>query len=206
MSDFYEHKDNWYKIQLDLTEHKDNAVSHITSSERTYWNAKSDAHDHPYAPLSHVGDATHLADGERESWNGKATTSDIATAISTHNTTVSHGHLVPDYKNSVVVTGADNMATYTAQASGIIYITDNMNTLNSCCDVYVNNVLVSQFQDGSGHIGTHTYMLASGDVIKLDCTRISGTIDFLSSITDLSDIKDIAGDSLYVLFVPFKTV
>lgn len=77
MSDFYDHKDNWYKIQLDLTEHKDNAVSHITSTERQNWNAKSDAHDHPYAPLSHVGDATHLSDGERESWNKVANASYI---------------------------------------------------------------------------------------------------------------------------------
>lgn len=77
MSDFYDHKDDWYRIELNLNEHKDDTIKHITDTERSTWNAKSDAHDHPYAPLSHVGDATHLSDGERESWNKVANASYI---------------------------------------------------------------------------------------------------------------------------------
>lgn len=69
MSDFYDHRDDWYRIELNLNEHKEDTIKHITDTERQNWNAKSDAHDHPYAPLSHVGDATHVTGTERESWN-----------------------------------------------------------------------------------------------------------------------------------------
>lgn len=77
MSDFYDHRDNWYRIELDLNEHKDDTIKHITSEERNSWNEKSDAHDHPYAPLSHVGDNTHVTGAERESWNTVANASYI---------------------------------------------------------------------------------------------------------------------------------
>lgn len=38
MSDFYGHKDDWYRIELDLNEHKDDTIKHITSEERDSWN------------------------------------------------------------------------------------------------------------------------------------------------------------------------
>ena len=205
MSDFYDHRDNWYRIELDLNEHKDDTIKHITDTERQNWNAKSDAHGHPYAPLSHVGDDTHVTSTEKSTWNGKATASDIATAINTHETSVAHGYLVPNWSEAVVVTGSDNVAQYTAPTHGIIYVTNNMNSQSNACDVYVNGVLVSQMLDGGGHVGAHTYAIASGDTIKFDCSRI-GTIYFLSELTDMSDVQDIPSDSLYILFVPFKTV
>ena len=77
MSDFYDHRDNWYRIELDLNEHKDDTIKHITDTERQNWNAKSDAHDHPYAPLSHVGDDTHATSSEKSTWNNVANASHI---------------------------------------------------------------------------------------------------------------------------------
>ena len=38
MSDFYNHKDDWYRIELNLNEHKDDTIKHITSEERNSWN------------------------------------------------------------------------------------------------------------------------------------------------------------------------
>ena len=205
MSDFYDHKDDWYRIELNLNEHKDDTIKHITDAERQNWNAKSDAHDHPYAPLSHVGDATHVTSTEKSTWDDKATEADIASAIGTHKTSVAHGYLVPDWSRADVVTGSNNVAEYTAPTHGIIYATDNMNSQSHACDVYVNGVLVSQFQEFDGHVGTHTFAIASGDTIKFDCSRM-GTVYFVSELTDMSDVSDIPGDSLYILFVPFKTV
>lgn len=38
MSDFYNHRDDWYRIELNLNEHKDDTIKHITSEERDSWN------------------------------------------------------------------------------------------------------------------------------------------------------------------------
>lgn len=205
MSDFYDHKDDWYRIELNLNEHKDDTIKHITDTERQNWNAKSDAHDHPYAPLSHVGDATHVTSTEKSTWNGKATASDISAAIQTHLTDTSHGSLVPNWAGASVITGANNVASYTATKPGIVYITDNMNSQSHCCDIYINDILVAQFQDQPGHAGTHSFMINTNDRIKIDCSRM-GHIDFIAQLTDPADVSDISDSCLYVLFVPFKTV
>ena len=205
MSDFYDHRDNWYRIELDLNEHKNDAIKHITNTERQNWNAKSDAHDHPYAPLSHVGDATHVTSSEKSTWNGKATASDISAAIQTHLGYVSHGLLIPNWEEASVITGADNIAIHTATKPGIVYITDNMNSQSHCCDIYINNILVAQFQDPGAHAGTHSFMINTDDSIKIDCSRM-GHIDFITQLTDPADVSDIPDSSLYVLFVPFKIV
>jgi hypothetical protein len=114
--------------------------------------------------------------------------------------------MVTDLEGSVVVTKTSkNVAQYKADKPGIIYVTDNTNPSSHACDVYINGKLVSQFQDPGGHVGAHTYVIASGDVIKFDCTRM-GTIYFVDEPTDPSDVSDIPGDSMYILFVPFKTV
>ena len=144
MSDFYDHKDDWYRIELNLNEHKDDTIKHITDTERQNWNDKSDAHDHPYAPLSHVGDDTHVTSAEKSTWNGKATASDISAAIQTHLTNTSHGSLVPNWAEASVITGANNVASHTATKPGIVYITDNMNSQSHCCDIYINDILVDK--------------------------------------------------------------
>ena len=205
MSDFYDHKDDWYRIELNLNEHKDDTIKHITDTERQNWNAKSDTHDHPYAPLSHVGDDTHVTSTEKSVWNGKATASDISAAIQTHLTDTSHGSLVPNWAAASVITGENNIAIHTAAKPGIVYITDNMNSQSHCCDIYINDTLVAQFQDPGGHVGTHSFMINTNDSIKIDCSRM-GNIDFITQLTDPADASDIPGSSLYVLFVPFKTV
>lgn len=205
MSDFYDHRDNWYRIELDLNEHKDDTIKHITNTERNTWNAKSDAHDHPYAPLSHVGDDTHITSEERGTWNNKATASDISTAIQTHLTNTSHGYMVPNWSAATVITGANNIASHIATKPGVVYITDNMNSQSNCCDIYINDILVAQFQDNPGHVATHSFMINTNDIIKIDCSRM-GSIDFVTQLTDPADISDISDSSLYVLFVPFKTV
>ena len=205
MSDFYNHKDDWYRIELNLNEHKDDTIKHITDVERQNWNAKSDAHDHPYAPLSHVGDATHVTSTEKSTWNGKATEDDISAAIQIHLGNVSHGLQVPNWEGASVITGVDNIASYVAPVPGIVYITYNMNSQSHCCDIYINNILVAQFQDSGGHVAVHSFMINTDNRIKIDCTRI-GHIDFISRLTDPADVSDIPDSSLYVLFVPFKTV
>lgn len=172
MSDFYNHKDDWYRIELNLNEHKDDTIKHITTEER-------------------------------DSWNAKATASDIETAINTHNTSVAHGYLVPNWSGAVAVTGSDNVAQYTAPTHGIIYVTNNMDSSSGQGDVYVNGMLVSQIQEtGNGAI-THTYVIASGDTIKFDCTRMDA-VNFVEALPD--PVAAIPGHSLYILFVPFKTV
>lgn len=45
MSDFYDHKDDWYRIELNLNEHKDDTIKHITDDERSAWNELI-GHDH----------------------------------------------------------------------------------------------------------------------------------------------------------------
>ena len=172
MSDFYNHKDDWYRIELNLNEHKDDTIKHIT-------------------------------DAERQNWNAKATAADIASVIDTHNTSVAHGYLVPNWSGAVAVTGSDNVAQYTAPTHGIIYVTDNMDSASGQCDVYVNGILVSQFQDSTNGAFTHTYAIAAGDTIKFDCTRMPA-VNFVESLPD--PVAVIPGYSLYVLFVPFKTV
>ena len=152
MSDFYDHKDDWYRIELNLNEHKDDTIKHIT-------------------------------DDERSAWNAKATAADITSAINTHNTSVAHGYLVPNWSGAVVATGSDNVAQYTAPTHGIIYVTDNMDSSSGQCDVYVNGILVSQFQETSNGCITHTYVLASGDTIKFDCTRMDA-VDFVEALPD----------------------
>ena len=242
MSDFYNHKDDWYRIELNLNEHKDDTIKHITDAERQNWNAKSDAHDHPYAPSSHVGDSTHLAEGERQTWNaksdahdhpyaplshvgdnthvtgtekstwnGKATSADITSAINTHISNMSHGYMVPDYDNITVITGPNNIATYTAEVPGIIYVTNNMNTTSHACDVYIrstpggDDILIAQFQEYDASVALHTFQLASGNKITFDCSRM-GAITFLSQLTDPGEVSDISSDSLFVIFVPYKTI
>lgn len=51
-------------IMAALSSHASNSNIHITSYERTAWNAK--------APGTHVGDATHITAAERTAWNAKA--------------------------------------------------------------------------------------------------------------------------------------
>lgn len=43
MSDFYNHKDDWYRIELNLNEHKDDTIKHITAEERESWNNVANA-------------------------------------------------------------------------------------------------------------------------------------------------------------------
>ncbi len=201
MSDFYDHKDNWYRIELNLNEHKDDTVKHITDTERQNWNAKSDAHDHSYAPLSHVGDATHVTSSEKSTWNGKASASDIASAINTHKTSVTHGHLVPDWSNTSVI----KSNTYTPSSPGIVYITHNLNA-QYAVHVLVNGIQIGQFLDDGPPVGFASIHLNSGDTLTLDWTLQGEEIPFYDSLPSDGDISGRSGYGVYAIFVPFKTV
>ena len=59
----------------DLTDHVDDTTVHVTSAERTSWNAKADESD----LTSHTSDTTaHVTQAERTAWDAKAST-DTAT-------------------------------------------------------------------------------------------------------------------------------
>ena len=201
MSDFYDHRDNWYRIELDLNEHKNDAVKHITNTERQNWNAKSDAHDHPYAPLSHVGDATHVTSSEKSTWNGKATASDIASAINTHKTSVVHGYLVPNWSSVSVI----KSNTYTPSSPGIVYITYNLNATYGI-HVLVNGVQIGQFLDDGPDVGFASIHLNSGDTLTLDWSVQGEEIPFYNSLPSDDNISGHEGYGVYAIFVPFKTV
>ena len=48
------HSHSNYATTTNFNSHSGNTTLHITAAERTAWNAKSDAHSHPYASSSHT--------------------------------------------------------------------------------------------------------------------------------------------------------
>ena len=65
---YHDHED--FVTVAKFEEHEDSDL-HLRDGERDKWNAKSNAHDHPYAPLSHVDDSIHVTPDDKEKWNGK---------------------------------------------------------------------------------------------------------------------------------------
>lgn len=59
MGDFYNHKDDWYRIELSLNEHKDDTTKHITDTERRNWNTKATQADISSAISTHISNVSH---------------------------------------------------------------------------------------------------------------------------------------------------
>ena len=88
--------------------HRDDTSKHVTQDLQDKWNAKSDAHDHPYAPLSHVGDDTHVSSDDKKKWNDKEDKG--------------HTHVAKDITGvaAYVIESGNNIETYTADNKTLI--------------------------------------------------------------------------------------
>lgn len=254
MSDFYEHKDNWYKIQLDLTEHKDNAVSHITSSERSdwnqaiadikshrddvdahvtdeereYWNGKSDAHDHPYAPLSHVGDDTHVSAAEKSKWNSMLSVPDYAKAedvlsayvTGTGYTADSYGYIAVQLDNIPGI----SQGLYISPHDAYVYsyeITSDA-TFQDGITYYTYDVDNNVYTEASVEIGaevpadtTYYIKISNPKHVKLFHTDGSGQYNEVIYVEpgDIIAIRTVASGEVHttlaptiLTYIPFKTV
>ena len=108
-------------VQSNLGTHTADTTKHITSAERTTWNAKANASD----LTSHTGNTTvHITAAERTAWNAKqsALTFDTTpTANSTNPVTSSGVKTALDSKAAQVLTGTSAPTNQTVGVVGQLY-------------------------------------------------------------------------------------
>ena len=124
-------------VQSNLGTHTADTTKHITSAERTTWNAKANASD----LTSHTGNTTvHITAAERTAWNAKqaALTFDTTPTSNSTNPVTSGGvKAAIDERAPILGTSAPN--SQTAGAEGQLYL--NRNDM----DVYVCTRVIASF-------------------------------------------------------------
>ena len=135
LSDYYtktetDTKLNSYATTTSLNNHTGSTSSHVSTTDRNYWNAKSDAHSHPYASTVKLGSTSYNVSGN----------------------TIS----LPAYPTLSSLGGVANN-TFTAHTASTVHITaDERKTWNAKSDAHTHPyATTTNFNSHSGNTTLH---------------------------------------------------